>query len=223
MKISFKKCLLPSSAVIAVVAVVGILSGCNVARPAPKALWLTVEFPEAKYPFMQFTGVMRKIDKWGQADWRPEKEWEETYCIQNGYKKVYFYAATILLFSSTDGKEWKPVRFYGLVWQPGPNYLPLHRKEEYYTPEQYGFAISTFESWETLPLLDFGKKEKIMLKFLVRPIDKNIPEKYCVITLSHPKEKKQTRSESILFIDLAPRYPYKKIALPPWKEWKNSK
>ena len=65
-----------------------------------------------------------------------------------------------------------------------------------------------------------GKKDTIYLNVIVRPHDKNLPEKYCVIQLKRPKEKRSTGDKYLLFLNFAPRYPYTKISLPPWEEWK---
>ena len=197
-------------------------TGCNVAHPDPNAVWLELEFPHAKYPFIQYTGILRQITEYGEGEWRPLSPEHFDELIKEGYKKVYYYKAALSLFASADGDEWQPVKFYHLSYTFNPtNYgFKPTRTEDYYSPDAYALGIDGFESWESYPVLDFGKKDTIYLKVTVRPHDKNLPEKYCVIQLKRPQEKRSTGDEYLLFLNFAPRYPYTKISLPPWEEWK---
>ena len=189
--------------------------GCNVAHPDSNAVWLELEFPQAKYPFIHYTGILRQITEKSIGEWRPLSPEHSDELIKEGYKKVYYYKAALLLFSSSDGNAWLPVKFYHLSYG-----FPPKRNESYYSPDAYALGIDGFESWESYPVLDFGKKNIIYLKVMVRPHDKNLPEKYCVIQLKRPKEKRSTGDKYLLFLNYSPRYPYTKISLPPWEEWK---
>ena len=190
-------------------------TGCNVADPDPNAVWLELEFPQAKYPFIHYTGILRQITEKSIGEWRPLDQEHFAELIKEGYKKVYYYKAALSLFASADGNEWQPVTFYYLSYG-----FPPKRNESYDSPDTYSLGFDGFESWESYPVLDFGKKDTIYLKVIVRPHDKNLPEKYCVIQLKRPKEKRSTGDEYLLFLNFAPRYPYTKISLPPWEEWK---
>ena len=215
MKFGCKKCLFFA---LIVIVLVGILSGCNVAAPDPHAVWLELEFPHAKYPFIQYTGILRQITEKSVGECRPLDQEHFAELIKEGYKKVYYYKAALSLFASADGNEWQPVKFYYLSYG-----LPLKRNERYDSPDTYSLGFDGFESWESYPVLDFGKKDTIYLKVIVRPHDKNLPEKYCVIQLKRPQEKRSTGDKNLLFLNFAPRYPYTKISLPPWEEWKVGK
>ena len=46
-------------------------TGCNVAAPDPNAVWLELEFPHAKYPFIQYTGILRQITEKSVGECRP--------------------------------------------------------------------------------------------------------------------------------------------------------
>ena len=190
-------------------------TGCNVAHPDPNAVWLELEFPHAKYPFIQYTGILRQITEKSIGEWRPFDQEHFTELIKEGYKKVYYYNAALSLFASADGNKWQPVKFYYLSYG-----FPPERNERYDSPGTYSLGFDGFESWEGRPVLDFGKKDTIYLKVIVRPHDKNLPEKYCVIQLKRPQEKRSTGDKYLLFLNFAPRYPYTKISLPPWEEWK---
>ena len=190
-------------------------TGCNVANPDPNAVWLELEFPHVKYPFIQYTGILRQITQKSIGEWRPLDQEHFTELIKEGYKKVYYYNAALLLFASADGNEWQPVKFYYLSYG-----FPPERNESYDSPDTYSLGFDGFESWEGHPVLDFGKKDTIYLKVMVRPHDKNLPEKYCVIQLKRPQEKRSPGDKYLLFLNFAPRYPYTKISLPPWEEWK---
>ena len=215
MKFLYKKCLFFA---LIVIVLIGILSGCNVADPDPHAVWLELEFPHAKYPFIQYTGILRQITEKSVGECRPLDQEHFAELIKEGYKKVYYYKAALSLFASADGNEWQPVKFYYLSYG-----LPLKRNERYDSPDTYSLGFDGFESWESYPVLDFGKKDTIYLKVIVRPHDKNLPEKYCVIQLKRPQEKRSTGDKNLLFLNFAPRYPYTKISLPPWEEWKVGK
>ena len=212
MKFGCKKCLFFA---LIVIVLVGILSGCNVAHPDPNAVWLELEFPHAKYPFIQYTGILRQITEKSIGEWRPLDQEHFAELIKEGYKKVYYYKAALSLFASADGNEWQPVKFYYLSYG-----FPPERNERYDSPDTYSLGFDGFESWESYPVLDFGKKDTIYLKVIVRPHDKNLPEKYCVIQLKRPQGKRSTGDKNLLFLNFAPRYPYTKISLPPWEEWK---
>ena len=190
-------------------------TGCNVADPDPNAVWLELEFPWAEYPFIHYTGVLRQITEKSIGECRPLDQEHFSELIREGYKKVYYYKAALSLFASADGNEWQPVKFYHLSYG-----LPLKRNESYDSSDTYSWGFDGFESWESYPVLDFGKKDTIHLKVMVRPHDKNLPEKYCVIQLKRPQGKRSTGDEYLLFLNFAPRYPYTKISLPPWEEWK---
>ena len=197
-------------------------TGCNVAHPDPNAVWLELEFPHVKYPFIQYTGILRQITEYGEGEWRPLSPEHFDELIKEGYKKVYYYKAALSLFASADGNKWQPVKFYHLSYTFNPtNYgFKPTRTEDYYSPDAYALGFDGFESWESYPVLDFGKKDTIYLKVTVRPHDKNLPEKYCVIQLKRPQEKRSTGDKYLLFLNFAPRYPYTKITLPPREEWK---
>jgi len=190
-------------------------TGCNVAHPDPNAIWLELEFPHAKYPFIQYTGILRQITEKSIGECRPLDQEHFAELIKEGYKKVYYYNAALSLFASADGNKWQPVKFYYLSYG-----FPPKRNERYDSPDTYSLGFDGFESWESYPVLDFGKKDTIYLKVMVRPHDKNLPEKYCVIQLKRPPEKRSTGDKNLLFLNFAPRYPYTKISLPPWEEWK---
>ena len=190
-------------------------TGCNVAHPDPNAVWLELEFPHAKYPFIQYTGILRQITEKSIGECRPLDQEHFAELIKEGYKKVYYYKAALSLFASADGNDWQPVKFYYLSYG-----FPPKRNESYYSPDAYTWGFDGFESWKSYPVLDFGQKYTIFLKVMVRPHDKNLPEKYCVIQLKRPKEKRSTGDEYLLFLNFAQRYPYTKISLPPWEEWK---
>ena len=190
-------------------------AGCNVANPDPNAVWLELEFPRANYPFMHDTGILRQITEKSIGEWRPLSPEHSDELIKEGYKKVYYYKAALSLFASMDGNEWQPVKFYHLSYG-----FPPKRNESYYSSDEYSLGFDGFESWESYPVLDFGKKDTIFLKVMVRPHDKNLPEKYCVIQLNRPNGKRSTGDKYLLFLNFAPRYPYTKISLPPWGEWK---
>ena len=190
-------------------------TGCDVADPDPNAVWLELEFPQAKYPFIHHTGILRRITEYGEGECRPLSQEHLAKLIKEGYEKVYYYKAALSLFASADGNEWLPVKFYYLSYG-----FPPKRNESYDSPDTYSLGFDGFESWESYPVLDFGKKNIIYLKVMVRPHDKNLPEKYCVIQLKRPKEKRSTGDKYLLFLNFAPRYPYTKISLPPWEEWK---
>ena len=190
-------------------------AGCNVANPDPNAVWLDLEFFHAKYPFMHYTGVLRQITEYGEGEWRPLSPEHFDELIKEGYKKVYYYKAALSLFASTDGKEWQPVKFYHLSYG-----FPPKRNESYYSPDTYSCGFDGFESWESHPVLDFGRKDTIYLKVMVRPHDKNLPEKYCVIQLKRPREKRSPGDKYLLFLNFGPRYPDQKVSLPPWEDWK---
>ena len=190
-------------------------TGCNVAHPDPNAIWLELEFPHAKYPFIQYTGILRQITEKSIGEWRPLDQEHFAELIKEGYKKVYYYKAALSLFASADGNGWQPVKFYYLSYG-----FPPKRNESYDSPDAYSLGFDGFESWESYPVLDFGTKDTIYLKVIVRPHDKNLPEKYCVIQLKRPQEKRSTGDKYLLFLNFAPRYPYTKISLPPWEEWK---
>ena len=211
MKITGKKLFWAFAVILATV----FTTGCNVAHPDPNAVWLELEFPHAKYPFIQYTGILRQITEKSIGEWRPLSPEHSDELIKEGYKKVYYYKAALLLFSSSDGNAWLPVKFYHLSYG-----FPPKRNESYYSPDTYSLGFDGFESWESYPVLDFGKKDTICLKVIVRPHDKNLPEKYCVIQLKRPQEKRSTGDKYLLFLNFAPRYPYTKISLPPWEEWK---
>ena len=211
MKFLYKKCLFFA---LIVIVLIGILSGCNVADPDPNAVWLELEFPHAKYPFIQYTGILRQITEKSVGECRPLDQEHFAELIKEGYKKVYYYKAALSLFASADGNEWQPVKFYYLSYG-----FPPERNERYDSPDTYSLGFDGFESWESYPVLDFGKKDTIYLKVIVRPHDKNLPEKYCVIQLKRPQEKRSTGDKYLLFLNFAPRYPYQKIALPLWEEW----
>ena len=189
-------------------------TGCNVADPDPNVVWLELEFPQAKYPFIHYTGILRQITEYGEGEWRPLSPEHSDELIKEGYKKVYYYNAALSLFASADGNGWQPVKFYHLSYG-----FPPKRNESYYSPDAYALGIDGFESWESYPVLDFGKKNIIYLKVMVRPHDKNLPEKYCVIQLKRPQEKRSTGDKYLLFLNYSPRYPYQKVTLPPWEEW----
>ena len=212
MKFLYKKCLFFA---LIVIVLIGILSGCNVADPDPHAVWLELEFPHAKYPFIQYTGILRQITEKSIGECRPLDQEHFAELIKEGYKKVYYYKAALSLFASADGNDWQPVKFYYLSYG-----FPPKRNESYDSPDTYSLGFDGFESWEGRPVLDFGQKDTIYLKVIVRPHDKNLPEKYCVIQLKRPKEKRSTGDEYLLFLNFAQRYPYTKISLPPWEEWK---
>ena len=210
MKITGKKLFWAFAVILATV----FTTGCNVAHPDPNAVWLELEFPHAKYPFIQYTGILRQITEKSVGEWRPLDQEHFAELIKEGYKKVYYYKAALSLFASADGNEWQPVKFYYLSYG-----LPLKRNERYDSPDTYSLGFDGFESWESYPVLDFGKKDTIYLKVIVRPHDKNLPEKYCVIQLKRPQEQRSTGDKNLLFLNFAPRYPYQKIALPLWEEW----
>jgi hypothetical protein len=193
-------------------------TGCNVAHPDPNAVWLELEFPHAKYPFIQYTDILRQITEKSIGECRPLDQEHFAELIKEGYKKVYYYNAALSLFASADGNGWQPVKFYYLSYG-----FPPKRNESYDSPDTYSLGFDGFESWESYPVLDFGKKNTIFLKVMVRPHDKNLPEKYCVIQLKRPQEKRSTGDKYLLFLNFAPRYPYTKISLPPWEEWKEEK
>ena len=219
MKFLYKKCLFFA---LIVIVLIGILSGCNVADPDPNAVWLELEFPHAKYPFIQYTGILRQITEKSIGECRPLDQEHFAELIKEGYKKVYYYKAALSLFASADGNKWQPVKFYYLNYTFNPtNYgFKPTRTEDYYSPDAYALGIDGFESWESYPVLHFGKKNIIYLKVMVRPHDINLPEKYCVIQLKRPKEKRSTGDKYLLFLKYSPSYPYQKVTLPPWKEWK---
>ena len=211
MKITGKKLFLAFAVILATI----FTTGCNVADPDPNAVWLELEFPHAKYPFIQYTGILRQITEKSIGEWRPLDQEHFAKLIKDGYKKVYYYKAALSLFSSSDGNEWQSVKFYHLSYG-----FPPKRNESYDSPDAYTWGFDGFESWESYPVLDFGKKDTIYLKVMVRPHDKNLPEKYCIIQLKTPKEKRSTGDKYLLFLNFAPHYPYTKISLPPWEEWK---
>ena len=211
MKITGKKLFWAFAVILATV----FTTGCNVAHPDPNAVWLELEFPHAKYPFIQYTGILRQITEKSIGECRPLDQEHFAELIKEGYKKVYYYKAALSLFASVDGNEWQPVTFYYLSYG-----FPPKRNESYDSPDTYSLGFDGFESWEGRPVLDFGQKDTIYLKVIVRPHDKNLPEKYCVIQLKRPKEKRSTGDEYLLFLNFAQRYPYTKISLPPWEEWK---
>ena len=190
-------------------------AGCNVANPDPNAVWRDLEFFHAKYPFMHYTGVLRQITEYGEGEWRPDSPEELADRLKEGYKKVYLYKAALSLFSSSDGNAWQPVKFYSLSYG-----FPPQRDENYYSPDLYARGFDGFETWETRPVLDFRKKDTIFLKIAVRPHDKNLPKKYCIIQLKRPKAKRSTGDKYLLFLNYAPCYPYQKITLPPWGDWR---
>ena len=192
-------------------------TGCNVAHPDPNAVWLELEFPHAKYPFIQYTGILRQITEKSIGEWRPLDQEHFAELIKEGYKKVYYYNAALSLFASADGNEWQPVKFYYLSYG-----FPPKRNESYDSPDTYSLGFDGFESWESYPVLDFGKKDTIYLKVLVRPHDKNLPEKYCVIQLKRPQEKRSTGDKYLLFLKYSPCYPYQKVTLSPWEDWKET-
>ena len=211
MKINGKKLFFAFSVILMTVFTIG----CNVAHPDPNAVWLELEFPHAKYPFIQYTGILRQITEKSIGEWRPLNQEHFAELIKEGYKKVYYYKAALSLFASADGNEWQPVKFYYLSYG-----FPPKRNERYDSPDTYSLGFDGFESWESYPVLDFGKKDTIYLKVIVRPHDKNLPEKYCVIQLKRPQDKRSTGDKYLLFLNFAPRYPYTKTSLPPWEEWK---
>ena len=190
-------------------------TGCNVAHPDPNAVWLELEFPQAKYPFIHYTGILRQITEKSIGECRPLDQEHFAELIKEGYKKVYYYKAALSLFASADGNGWQPVKFYYLRYG-----FPPKRNESYDSPDTYSLGFDGFESWEGRPVLDFGKKNIIYLKVMVRPHDKNLPKKYCVIQLKRPKKKRSTGDKYLLFLNYSPRYPYQKVTLPPWEEWK---
>ena len=210
MKITGKKLFWAFAVILATV----FTTGCNVAHPDPNAVWLELEFPQAKYPFIQYTGILRQITEKSIGECRPLDQKHFAELIKEGYKKVYYYKAALSLFASADGNGWQPVKFYYLRYG-----FPPKRNENYDSPDTYSLGFDGFESWEGRPVLDFGKKNIIYLKVMVRPHDKNLPKKYCVIQLKRPKEKRSTGDKYLLFLNFAPRYPYQKIALPLWEEW----
>ena len=211
MKITGKKLFWAFAVILATV----FTTGCNVAHPDPNAVWLELEFPHAKYPFIQYTGILRQITEKSIGECRPLDQEHFAELIKEGYKKVYYYKAALSLFASADGNKWQPVKFYYLSYG-----FPPKRNESYDSPDTYSLGFDGFESWEGRPVLDFGQKDTIYLKVIVRPHDKNLPEKYCVIQLKRPQEKRSTGDKYLLFLNFAPRYPYTKISLPPWGEWK---
>jgi len=211
MKITGKKLFWAFAVILAIV----FTTACNVADPDPNAVWLELEFPHAKYPFIQYTGILRQITEKSIGECRPLDQEHFAELIKEGYKKVYYYNAALSLFASADGNKWQPVKFYYLSYG-----FPPKRNERYDSPDTYSLGFDGFESWESYPVLDFGKKDTIYLKVMVRPHDKNLPEKYCVIQLKRPPEKRSTGDKNLLFLNFAPRYPYTKISLPPWEEWK---
>ena len=213
MKITGKKLFWAFAVILATV----FTTGCNVADPDPNAVWLELEFPQAKYPFIHYTGILRQITEYGEGEFRPLSPEHSDELIKEGYKKVYYYNAALSLFASADGNEWQPVKFYYLSYG-----FPPKRNESYDSPDAYALGIDGFESWESYPVLDFGKKNIIYLKVMVRPHDKNLPEKYCVIQLKRPKEKRSTGDKDLLFLKYSPRYPYQKVTLPPWEDWKET-
>ena len=189
-------------------------TGCNVASPDPNAIWLELEFPQARYPFIHYTGILRQMTEYGEGELRPLSQEHLAELIKEGYKKVYYYKAALSLFASADGNAWQPVKFYHLSYS-----FPPKRNESYYSPDAYALGIDGFESWESHPVLDFCRKDTIHLKVMVRPHDKNLPEKYCVIQLKRPREKRSTGDKYLLFLNYSPRYPYQKVSLPPWEDW----
>ena len=211
MKITGKKLFWAFAVILATV----FTTGCNVAAPDPNAVWLELEFPHAKYPFIHYTGILRQITEKSVGECRPLDQEHFAELIKEGYKKVYYYNAALSLFASADGNEWQPVKFYHLSYG-----FPPKRNESYDSPDTYSLGFDGFESWESYPVLHFGKKNIIYLKVMVRPHDKNLPEKYCVIQLKRPQGKRSTGDKNLLFLNFAPRYPYTKISLPPWEEWK---
>ena len=211
MKITGKKLFWAFAVILATV----FTTGCNVAHPDPNAVWLELEFPHAKYPFIQYTGILRQITEKNVGECRPLDQEHLAELIKEGYKKVYYYKAALSLFASADGNEWQPVKFYYLSYG-----FPPKRNERYDSPDTYSLGFDGFESWESYPVLDFGKKNIIYLKVMVRPHDKNLPEKYCVIQLKRPKEKRSTGDKDLLFLKYSPRYPYQKVTLPQWEDWK---
>ena len=211
MKITGKKLFWAFAVILATV----FTTGCNVAHPDPNAVWLELEFPHAKYPFIQYTGILRQITEKSIGECRPLDQEHFAELIKEGYKKVYYYKAALSLFASADGNGWQPVKFYYLRYG-----FPPKRNESYDSPDTYSLGFDGFESWEGRPVLDFGKKNIIYLKVMVRPHDKNLPKKYCVIQLKRPKKKRSTGDKYLLFLNYSPRYPYQKVTLPPWEDWK---
>ena len=73
-------------------------TGCNVAHPDPNAIWLELEFSYAKYPFIQYTGILRQITEKSLGEWRPLDQEHFAELIKEGYKKSLLLQCSTVAF-----------------------------------------------------------------------------------------------------------------------------